>query len=100
MCGREEKEWCTCRQTQKWARPMAGPQAAIWSQRKIPTRDKNLIWQIFMTPTQCKEEGQAESLCLALSWYHNVANGGTWRAARAGQGLRQGTGARPVLKAA
>lgn len=75
------------RQPWRRARPGAGPGAATWLQWKIPTRGKNSIQQIFMAPTQYKEEGQAESLGTALSWHHSVADRGTFRVHEQMRGL-------------
>lgn len=84
-----------CRQTQKRVRPTAELGTAKWLLWKIPTRGKNSIQQVFTAPTQCKEEGQAESLGMTLSWRHCVADRGASRATGTDEGLREGAGARP-----
>lgn len=81
-----------CRADSETGLAMAGPGATVWLQWKIPTRGKNSIQQIFMTSTQCKEEGQVESLGTALSWHHGVADIGTLKA---DEGLGEHAGARP-----
>lgn len=86
------------RQAWKWAQPMAGPAAVTWLQWKIPTRGENSIQQIFMAPTQYKEEGQAESLGTAPCWHHGVTDRVTFRVPGADEGLGEGAGARSGAK--
>lgn len=75
-CPRKTRDSVCVRQTWKRARPVAGPGAAPWLQWKIPTRGENSIQQIFMAPSQYKEEGQAESLGMALCWHHALLSEG------------------------
>lgn len=64
------------------------------SRGKHSITGKNPTGQMFMTPTQCKEERPAKSLGMALSWQHSTANGGSVRVAGADQGFKEGAGAR------